>query len=164
MTITLKNKHTLQIDDFILNCSIGKKGLSSNKKEGDLRTPRGIFKFTFLMYREDKIKKISSKLKKIKIKKNMGWCDDPASKYYNKMIKFPFKESAEKLYLSKNIYDLILAINFNTNPVVKGKGSAIFLHIAEKKFKPTKGCLAIKRSDFIKILPFITKKTSLIIY
>ena len=86
MHMILKNNF-IYFYNYKIKCSIGKKGLSSNKKEGDLRTPRGIFKFTFLMYREDKIKKISSKLKKIKIKKNMGWCDDPASKYYNKMIK-----------------------------------------------------------------------------
>ncbi len=89
----------------------------------------------------------------------MGWCDDVNSPYYNQLIKFPFKKSAEKLYLKKNIYDLILILNYNTKPTIKNKGSAIFLHIANKNFNPTKGCIAIKKKDLIKILPLITKKT-----
>ena len=94
----------------------------------------------------------------------MGWCDDPASTSYNNLIKFPFKKSAEKLFLEKKNYDLILVINFNRKPVVKNKGSAIFLHLADKKFNATNGCIAIKKKDFIKILPLINKKTKLLIY
>ena len=81
-----------------------------------------------------------------------------------KKFKLPFNRSAEKLFLKKKIYDLILVINFNRKPTVKNKGSAIFLHLIEKKFKPTKGCIAIKKKDFVKILPLITKKTKLFIY
>ena len=163
MHIKLKNKR-IYFYNYKIKCSIGKNGLSSKKKEGDLKTPKGKYKFNFLLYRKDRIKKIQCKLKKITIKQNMGWCDDPRSIYYNKLIKFPFKKSAEKLFLKKNIYDLILVINFNTNPVVKNKGSAIFLHLADKKFKPTKGCIGIKKKSFIKILPLINKKTKIIIY
>ena len=93
----------------------------------------------------------------------MGWCDDPKSNNYNKLIKFPFSFSAEKLYLKKNIYDLILVLNFNRKPIKKGLGSAIFLHISDRNFKATKGCIAVKKSDFLKILKKITKKTNLII-
>tara|TARA_B100002051_G_scaffold167351_1_gene158019 strand:- start:5493 stop:5984 length:492 start_codon:yes stop_codon:yes gene_type:complete len=163
MHIKLKNK-LIYFYNYKIKCSIGKNGLSSKKKEGDLKTPKGKYKFNFLLYRKDRIKKIQCKLKKITIKQNMGWCDDPRSIYYNKLIKFPFKKSAEKLFLKKNVYDLILVINFNTKPVVKNKGSAIFLHLADKKFKPTKGCIGIKKKSFIKILPLINKKTKIIIY
>ena len=93
----------------------------------------------------------------------MGWCDDPKSKNYNKLIKFPFSYSAEKLYLQKNIYDLILVLNFNIKPIKKGLGSAIFLHISDRNFNPTKGCIAVKKKDFLKILKKITKKTNFII-
>ena len=134
-------------------------GLTKKKQEGDLKTPRGRFKFLTLMYRKDRINSINSGIKKKIIKKNMGWCDDSKSVNYNKIIKFPFKGSAEKLYLKNNNYDLILALNYNTRPVKKNMGSAIFLHIASKNFKPTKGCIAIKKEDLIKILPFITNKT-----
>ena len=93
----------------------------------------------------------------------MGWCDDPTSKHYNKLIYFPFKYSAEKLYMQKSIYDLILVLDFNTRPNKKGAGSAIFLHLSGKNFKDTKGCIGVKRKYFIKILKKITKKTNLIV-
>ena len=94
----------------------------------------------------------------------MGWCDDPSSKSYNKLIKFPFKESAERLFLKKKNYDLILVINFNRKPIKKNMGSAIFLHLTTKKFNPTQGCIAIRKKDFVKILRHVTKKTKLIIH
>ena len=93
----------------------------------------------------------------------MGWCDDPNSKKYNKLIKFPFSERAEKIFLKKNSYDLLLVINYNRNPVVPNKGSAIFLHLANKKFSPTRGCIAVNKKDFLKLLSFIGKKTKIII-
>ena len=133
------------------------------KREGDQRTPRGKFKFILLLYRKDRVSYFRSKIKKKVIKKNMGWCDDPKSNNYNKLIKFPFSFSAEKLYLKKNIYDLILVLDFNRKPIKKGLGSAIFLHISDRNFKATKGCIAVKKRDFLKILKKITKKTNLII-
>ena len=163
MHMRLKNK-LLYFYNYKIKCSIGKRGLTSKKKEGDLKTPKGRFKFEFLLFRKDRIKKIYSKLKKIKISKNMGWCDDSGSSSYNRLVKFPFKKSAEKLFLKKRNYDLILVINFNRKPVIKNRGSAIFLHLIDKRFSPTKGCIAIKKGDFIKILPLITKKTKLFIY
>ena len=93
----------------------------------------------------------------------MGLCDNPNSAYYNRLVKLSFEKKAEKLYLKKNSYDLILVLNYNMKPVIKNKGSAIFLHIANKKFSPTKGCVAIKKKDFLKILPMIHKKTKIII-
>ena len=162
MHLSLKNKF-IYFYNYKVKCSIGKKGLTFKKSEGDLKTPKGKFKFNFLMYRKDRIKKINCKIKKIKINKNMGWCDDSNSNYYNKLIKFPFSNKAEKLYLKSNIYDLILVINYNMRPIIKNKGSAIFLHIANKSFDPTEGCVAISKKDFLKILPLINKKTNLFI-
>ena len=138
---------------------MGKNGLTKKKIEGDLKTPKGKFKFEYLFYRKDRIKIIKTKIKKRVIKKNMGWCDEPKSNFYNQLIKFPFKYNAEKLFLKKKIYDLILVLNYNTKPVIKNKGSAIFLHIASKKLTPTKGCVAVKKKDLLKILEFVTNKT-----
>ena len=162
MHIKLKNKK-LYFLDYKIKCAIGKSGISAYKREGDGCTPKGIFKFKCIFYRKDKISKIKTKLKKIVIKKNMGWCDDPKSKFYNKLIKFPFKFRAEKLFLSKNIYDLVLVINYNMNPIVKNKGSAIFLHIATKNFSPTKGCLAISKQNLKILLKKINTKTKIFI-
>ena len=162
MHLILKNNF-LYLGNYKIKCSIGKRGLTKKKTEGDLKTPVGSYNFKLLFYRSDRINKIQTKLKKIKIRKNFGWCDDPTSSFYNKFIKFPFKKKAEKLYLKKNIYDLVLVINYNTDPVVKNKGSAIFLHVSSNNFSPTRGCIAIKKKELIKLLPLITKKTKLII-
>ena len=95
--------------------------------------------------------------------RDRGWCDDPKSKKYNKLIKFPFSGKAEKLFLKESAYDLFLVLNYNRSPIVNNKGSAIFLHLANKKYRPTKGCIAIDKKDFLKIIPMIKKKTKIII-
>ena len=115
------------------------------------------------MYRKDRISNLKSPLKKKEIKKNMGWCDDPSSKFYNKLIKFPFDGSAEKLWLKKNIYDVIVIINYNLNPTIRYKGSAIFLHIAKKNYTSTEGCITIKKKDMLFLMTKISKKTKLVI-
>ena len=91
------------------------------KKEGDLITPKGKYKIKYILYRKDRIKKLKLRLKKIVIKKNMGWCNDPKSKQYNKLIKLPSKYSYEKLYKKENIYDIILVLNYNMNLLLKIK-------------------------------------------
>ncbi len=87
----------------------------------------------------------------------MGWCDDRNSKKYNKLIRLPSDYSYEKLYKKENIYDIILVLDYNMNPIRKGKGSAIFIHIAKKNYKKTKGCIAIKKVDLLKILKELKK-------
>ena len=162
MNIIIK-KHHLLYKAYKLKCSIGKSGIKKFKKEGDLATPKGLFKLGFIYYRKDRNKNFKSKLKKKIIKKNMGWCDDIGSTKYNKEINFPFKDRAERLYRKDGIYDIFINIKYNSSPVVKGKGSAIFLHLARKNYKPTKGCVGIKKKDFLKILPLIKKKTKILI-
>ncbi len=127
--------------------------------EGDKCTPRGRFKFKYILYRKERVKNIHSKLRLIPIKKNFGWCDDIRSKFYNKFIKFPFKFRAEKLYLKENIYDIIVVIDYNLKPIKKKKGSAIFLHVAKKNYSPTLGCVAIAKNDLKKLISVIDKKS-----
>ena len=146
-----------------MKCAIGKNGIGYKKKEGDKITPIGSYKILYILYRRDRITTLNTKIKKIPIKKNMGWCDDPKSKKYNKLIKIPFKFSAERLFIKKNIYDIILVLNFNINPTISNKGSAIFLHIADKKYTKTLGCVAVKKKDLKNILKKISKKTKIII-
>ena len=162
MHIIIKN-HLLLYKGYKLKCSIGKSGITNSKKEGDLATPKGIFKLGLLYYRKDRNKSLKSKLKKRTIKKNMGWCDDIKSKKYNQEIHFPFKYGAERLYRKDEIYDIFVNIKYNHSPIVKGKGSAIFLHLTNKKYKATKGCIAIVKKDFLKILPLISSNTKILI-
>ena len=122
-------------------------------------TPKGTYSLSKLLYRKDRVKNLKTRLKKIIINKNMGWCDDPRSKDYNKLIKIPFKHNCEKLYIKENIYDIILVLNYNMQPVKKNKGSAIFIHIAKKNFNSTKGCVAIKKNELRTILEKVNSKT-----
>ena len=162
MNIKLKKKF-LYFDQYKIKCAIGKRGITSKKVEGDYKTPRGTFTFGSIFYRKDRINKIKTSLKKIILKKNMGWCDDTNSKLYNKGIKFPYNYNAEKLWLRENIYDVIIIINYNIKPTIKNMGSAIFLHIAKKNYKSTKGCIAIRKKDMNLLVTKIKKNTKLII-
>jgi len=162
MHIKLKNKK-LHFLNYKIKCAIGKTGINKFKEEGDNSTPKGKLSFTKVLYRADKIRNFSTKIKKIEIKKNMGWCDDPTSKFYNKLILFPFKYRAERLYRDDDIYDIILVTNYNSKPIKKNKGSAIFIHIAKKNYSSTKGCIAISKRNMIKILSKINYRSLLII-
>lgn len=156
-------KNYLIFQNYKVKCAIGKRGINIKKKEGDLITPKGTFKIKKLLYRRDKIGAINTKLKKIVIKKNMGWCNDTKSKDYNKLISFPFRFTAERLYRKDNIYDLILVLNYNMNPIRKGKGSAIFIHIAKNNFGATEGCVALKKNNLKKIIKKLNKNIKVII-
>ncbi len=161
MNIIIKN-NLLIYKGYKLKCCIGKSGSRKFKKEGDLSTPKGLFKLGLMYYRKDRLGKLKCSIKKKIITKNMGWCDDSNSKYYNKEIRFPFKYGAEKLYRKDKIYDILINIKYNV-PVIKGKGSAIFLHLTNKNYKKTNGCIAILKKDFLKIIKYINYKTKIFI-
>ena len=164
MTIYLKKKQSLQIDVFNFKCSIGKKGLSKNKIEGDLKTPVGVFSVENLYYRSDRVEKPITSLKCIKIDKNMGWCDDPLNEEkYNKLIKVNKKIKHEKLYRRDHKYDLLIPIKYNFDERVPGKGSCIFIHLT-KNYAPTAGCIALKKNDLLIMLKLIKKNTRIKIY
>tara|TARA_B100001094_G_scaffold226103_1_gene220457 strand:+ start:421 stop:912 length:492 start_codon:yes stop_codon:yes gene_type:complete len=158
--IFIKNKNLI-IDHYNIKCAVGKRGIGNKKKEGDQITPRGRFRIKSIFYRKDRVHYLKSKISKFQIRKNMGWCDDPKSRSYNKFIRFPFMYSAEKLYRKDNIYDIILVLNFNTNPTYKNKGSAIFIHVAKKKFQSTKGCIAIAKIKLKELVKKIDNKTTI---
>ena len=164
MTIFLKNKHTLQIDDFCFKCSIGKRGTTRSKSEGDHRTPKGIFKIQYLYYRKDRLRKPDTSLKCIKITKDNGWCDDiNFPKKYNKLIKIRNHIKHEKLFRKDHKYDLFIPIKYNfKNPKV-GLGSCIFIHLTNN-YNPTAGCVALKKKDFLIMLKLINKNTKIRIY
>ena len=161
MTIILKNKHTLQVQDFLFKCCIGKNGITKKKSEGDKKTPKGKFRMENLYFRKDRLKKPETKLKCIEIKDNMGWCDDIRfSEKYNRLIKIKKKIKYEKLKRKDFKYDLLIPLKYNfENPIV-GLGSCIFLHLT-KNYKPTLGCIAVSKKDFLIILKLINKKTKI---
>ena len=163
MIIKLKNKDTLNVGEYKLKCCIGKKGLSKNKIEGDFKTPSGNFKLGNLYWRPDRVKKPNTRLVCRKIKKNMGWCNDSDSSYYNKEININKKIKHEKLYRNDSKYDLFILIKYNYSKVEKNKGSAIFIHLT-KNYKATAGCIALSKKDFFILSKIIKKNSEIKIY
>ena len=161
MTILVKNKHTLQLDEFKFRCCIGKNGSTNNKIEGDKKTPKGIFKIEKLYFREDRIKKPLTLLECIKIKKDMGWCNDVRfPKKYNKLFKIEKGIKHEKLKRKDYKYDLFIPIKYNFKKPITGLGSCIFIHLT-KDYKPTAGCIALKKKDFLILLKLISKNSKI---
>ena len=163
MHIIVKNKDTLLYDEFKFKCSVGKKGITSKKIEGDKKTPKGTYALGPLYFRKDRLSEPLTKLKKIQIKESLGWCDDIKSKFYNKPIKTNKKIRHEKLFRKNNSYDLLIPIKYNTKRPTKRKGSAIFLHLT-KNYKKTLGCVALKKKDMLILLKLINKKTKIKIF
>tara|TARA_B100001063_G_scaffold170707_1_gene159885 strand:+ start:1669 stop:2160 length:492 start_codon:yes stop_codon:yes gene_type:complete len=158
MNIIVKNKDTLIFDEFKFKCCVGKHGFTKNKCEGDKKTPKGIFKLGNIFFRKERVDLPISKVKKIPIKKNMGWCDDSRSPKYNKLMKITKKIRHEKMFRNDTKYDYLIPIKYNTEKIIKNKGSAIFLHLT-KDYKPTDGCIALKKNDFLILMKLINKKT-----
>ena len=159
MIIHVKDKNTLIIDDFKFKCCVGKNGLSSNKKEGDFSTPIGIFNLVKLYFRKDRVNPPKSKIFKKIIKKNMAWCDDPSHKKYNQEIWVNSKKNKENLYRSDYKYDYIISTSHN-HKRIPHKGSAIFVHLTDD-YKPTAGCVALKKNDLEIVLKLIDQKTKI---
>ena len=147
MQIILKNKDTLLYDEFKFKCSVGKRGITSKKIEGDFKTPKGSYSLGPVYYRKDRNSKPLTKLKLIAIKKDMVWCDDVTSKY-------------ENLYKKNSHYDFLIPINYNTLRIKKNKGSAIFIHLT-KNYQGTMGCIALNKKDMLILLKIIKKDTKI---
>ena len=153
------NNKVLSYDGTFFNCVIGKNGVSDDKTEGDWKTPAGIFNIQKVFFRKDRMGDIECGLETIPITKDMVWCDDVESPFYNTLVSLPFNGSHEKLWREDELYDVILVLDYNTNPVVKGKGSAIFIHVAKESMEFTKGCVALKKADLLSLLKSIKKDT-----
>lgn len=133
-------------------CALGRGGLVADKREGDGGTPIGRFPFRRLLYRADRVPRIETRLPARHIERDDGWCDDPASPDYNKPVRLPFAASHEEMWLASALYDLVVIIGHNDDPVVPGAGSAVFLHVARDDWGPTAGCIAFRREDLLAIL------------
>ena len=164
MTIFVKNKHTLIIDEFVFKCCIGKNGSTLKKKEGDKKTPKGTYKIENLYYRKDRMQRPETQLKCIQITKKMGWCNDiKFPKNYNKLIELKQKPKCEKLYRNDYKYNLLIPIKYNFNKPIINRGSCIFIHLT-KDYKPTAGCIALKEKDFLIMLKIIRKNSKIKIF
>lgn len=137
-------------------CAIGKAGLRADKREGDLATPIGRFLCRELFWRSDRLAKPVCRLPVQALSPDCGWCDDPADPLYNRLVELPYPAHAETLWRTDAVYDLIVPLGYNDDPVVPGRGSAIFLHVARDGWLPTEGCVALARNDLLAFLAAAT--------
>ena len=146
-----------------LHCALGRAGISIHKREGDGASPAGSFPMRRLFYRADRVTQLASGLPMRAIARADGWCDDPADPAYNRPVSLPYKARAERLWREDGLYDLVVALGYNDDPVVPGKGSAIFLHIARDDYGPTEGCVALSRADLLEVLKVADKGSRVMI-
>ena len=162
MNIIVKN-NTLWFDGKTYQCAVGKSGFTHEKIEGDNKTPIGKFPLREVFYRSDKVAKPASILSTHITTPDDGWCDAPGDKNYNRRIKLPYPVSHENLWRADDIYDVIVPMGYNDQPVIPGKGSAIFMHVARPGYAGTEGCVALALPDLLEVLSKIDNTTEIII-
>lgn len=142
----------LSIGPLVVRCAIGRSGRRAIKREGDGATPLGTWKLMTVLYRSDRIRRPRTALPVRAISRRDGWCDAPSDPSYNRAVRLPFRASAEEMWRSDGLYDLVVVLDHNTRPRMRNAGSAIFVHIARPGFKPTAGCVALDRAALLLVL------------
>ncbi|PZW41047.1 L,D-peptidoglycan transpeptidase YkuD (ErfK/YbiS/YcfS/YnhG family) [Humitalea rosea] len=137
----------LRMEGLLMRCALGHGGIKVDKEEGDGATPTGILPLRRVLYRADRGVPPRSVVPVEPLAPEDGWCDDPRDPAYNTRVKLPYEASHEELWRRDAIYDLIGILGWNDAPVVRGRGSAIFLHVARPDYAPTEGCIALSEPD-----------------
>ena len=144
---------------LVLRCALGRSGPTRRKREGDGASPAGRFALLGGYYRADRGPRPRTALSLRPIRPSDGWCDDPGDRCYNRRITRPYGASHETMWRDDNLYDLVLDIGWNRGPIVRGRGSTIFLHFAKPDFAPTEGCVAVEPRMAARLLRRIGPKT-----
>ena len=144
-------------------CALGPAGIVRAKREGDGATPAGRFRLRRLMYRADRIGRPPAALPMRSVRRDDGWCDDPASGCYNRAVRLPFRPSHERMWRSDGLYDIVIELDHNRSPRIAGHGSAVFFHLAHRDLAATAGCVAIRADDMRRLLPRLSASTRLVI-
>lgn len=153
----------VQLGRSVRRAAIGRGSVKPLKREGDGGTPLGRFPVRIVLYRSDRIPRPRTPLPVRAIRAEDGWCDDPMDRNYNRLVRLPSKRSAEGLMRDDGLYDLILVLGYNDRPRIRGKGSAIFVHLAREGYTPTEGCVALSRRDLLAVLTEIKIGTTVLI-
>ena len=152
MDIVVRREGAIHVADWGAGprrCAVGRSGIGEKLREGDGITPAGRWPLRRVLYRADRLAPPSTSLPLAKIAPDDAWCDVPADPNYNRPVKLPYASLDERLWRDDSLYDLIVVVGFNDAPVVPGKGSAIFLHLARADYGPTQGCVALSRENLI---------------
>jgi L,D-peptidoglycan transpeptidase YkuD (ErfK/YbiS/YcfS/YnhG family) len=153
----------VQLAHGVCKAALGRSGVRALKREGDGGTPLGSFPIRQALYRADHVRRPLTLLPVHAIRATDGWCDDPLDRNYNRLVRLPAQRSAEGLKRADRLYDLVLVLGYNDRPRVRGKGSAIFLHLARPGYPPTEGCIALSRRDLLALLAEIRRGTAIVV-
>lgn len=161
--LTVLSDGELKANGRHYRCAIGRAGVTDedSKREGDKKTPKGVYTLRECWYRADKGIRPDTGLPIREITLQDGWCDDPSHPEYNTHVRLPFDASHEVLWREDDAYDLIIPISYNDDPVVPGKGSAIFLHVAQPDYRGTEGCVVLSRDDWEELLPLLDTESKI---
>ncbi len=154
----------LRLGPITLPCALGRAGSVTRKREGDGGTPRAVLRPVAVYFRSDQWRTRSFALPAKSITPNDGWCDDALSHRYNRLIRRPSRFSHETLWRQDRLYDIVIETDWNRRPATRGRGSAIFIHLARDGFTPTEGCIALDRKGMELLLPRLHAKARLIIH
>ena len=144
-------------------CAVGRAGIAEKTREGDGVTPAGIWPLRNVLYRADRLARPQTILPTAPIEPDSAWCDAPDDPQYNRLVRLPYASLDERLWREDGLYDLIAVIGFNDAPVVPGKGSAIFLHLARPDYGETQGCVALARDDLLEGLAQLRARDRLVV-
>ena len=153
----------VQFGTSVRRAAIGRGSVRPLKREGDGGTPLGRFPVRLVLYRADRLRRPRTSLPVRAIRADDGWCDNPRDRNYNRLVRLPAQRSAEGLMRDDGLYDLILVLGYNDRPRIRGKGSAIFVHLARDGYTPTEGCIALSRRDLMAALTEIKPDTDFLI-
>lgn len=153
-----KTRGQIRFGMMAIPCALGKGGVKTGKREGDGATPRKTLRALRLYRRPDR-PMVQTLIPVQTTTRRMGWCDDSASRHYNQPVTLPFDKSHEKLWRDDHLYDLVIDTDYNRRPAIKGRGSAIFIHLARPHYTPTEGCIALSRRDLMRVIAMIDTQT-----
>jgi len=153
----------LTIGPCSVACALGAAGCRTRKREGDAATPMGRWRVREVFYRADRLARPRTGLPVRPLRPWDGWCDAVGDRNYNRWVPHPYRASAEKLWRSDSLYDLIVTLNHNACPRIQGHGSAIFLHVAGAGYPPTAGCIAVTRHHLLRLLAHLSRTSTLVV-
>lgn len=144
-------------------CALGRAGIGLKTSEGDGLTPLGHHKLGRVFWRKDRVNKPTTELNCVEITPNMGWCDASTDADYNTLVTLPHPASHEDMWRDDHVYDIVIEVLFNVDPIVRGAGSAIFIHIAKPDYSPTEGCIALNNNDIFDLLQNVNEKSIMVV-
>ena len=142
----------LKLGHLTFPCAVGRAGIHPRKREGDGATPAGAWPLLCILYRADRVRRPHTLLPTRPLRVDDGWCDAPGDRNYNRLVKHPYPASAERLWRADGLYDVLVVLDYNAAPRVRGRGSAIFIHVARSDYAPTQGCIALARGHLVRLL------------